>query len=121
MADGGIQSRGVATLAGGRDLCRDWPGARQDRRVIHGVVAERGGVAPVARCRSRWALTLPEREEISRGLCAGESIRQMARRLGRAPSSLSREIARHGGRHRYRALQAEAWRNAQRPKVCRLA
>lgn len=91
--------------------------------VIHGVVAERGGVAPVARCRSRRALTLPEREEISRGLCAGDSIRQMARRMGRAPSSLSREIARHGGRHRYRALQAdaEAWRNGQRPKVCRLA
>ena len=62
--------------------------------VIHGVVAERGGVAPVARCRSRRALTLLEREEISRGLCAGDSIRQMARRLGRAPSSLSREIAR---------------------------
>jgi len=91
--------------------------------VIHGVVAERGGVAPVARCRSRRALTLLEREEISRGLCAGDSIRQMARRLGRAPSSLSREIARHGGRNGYRALQAdaEAWRNAQRPKVCRLA
>jgi hypothetical protein len=66
--------------------------------VIHGVVAERGGVPPVARCRSRRALTLPEREEISRGLCAGDSIGQMARRLGRAPSSLSRKIARHGGR-----------------------
>ena len=91
--------------------------------VVHGVVAERGGVAPVARCRSRRALTLLEREEISRGLCAGDSIRQMARRLDRAPSSLSREIARHGGRNGYRALQAdaEAWRNAQRPKVCRLA
>jgi IS30 family transposase len=91
--------------------------------VIHGVVAERGGVAPVARCRSRWALTLAEREEISRSICAGDTIRQMARRMNRAPSSVSREIARHGGHSGYRALRADvqAWCNTQRPKVCRLA
>ena len=70
--------------------------------VMHGEVAERGGVAPVSRWRSRRALTLPELEEISQVRCAGDSIRQMARRMGGASSSLSREIARHGGRHRYR-------------------
>jgi IS30 family transposase len=91
--------------------------------AIYTLVARRGGVAPVQRRRSRWALTLNEREEISRGLCAGESMRTLAKRLGRAPSSVSREIARHGGRTGYRALQADtqAWRNALRPKVCRLA
>lgn len=91
--------------------------------AIYTLVARRGGVAPVQRRRSRRALTLSEREEISRGLCAGQSMRTVAKRLGRMPSSVSREIARHGGRSGYRALQADtqAWRNALRPKVCRLA
>ena len=90
---------------------------------IYTLLAQRGGVAPTPRRRSQVVLTLPEREEISRGLCAGDSIRAMARRMGRAPSSLSREIARHGCRSGYRALQADAqaWRNARRPKACRLA
>jgi len=90
---------------------------------IYTLLNKRGGVAPVAGCRSRRALTLSEREEISRGICAGESIRTLAKRIGRAASSVSREIARHGGRSGYRALQADAraWRNALRPKVCRLA
>ncbi len=90
---------------------------------IYTLLAQRGGVAPTPRRRSQVALTLPEREEISRGICAGDSIRAMARRMGRAPSSLSREIARHGDRSGYRALQADAqaWRNARRPKACRLA
>lgn len=90
---------------------------------IYTLLTKRGGVAPAERCRSRRALTLREREEISRGLSAGLSIRTLAKRMGRAASSVSREIARHGGRSGYRALQADAqaWRNAQRPKRCRLA
>jgi IS30 family transposase len=60
------------------------------------VVRPLGGIAPRIRCRSRLALTLAEREEISRGLCARRSIRQIARVLGRSPSSVSREIARKG-------------------------
>ncbi|MGH8653002.1 MAG: IS30 family transposase, partial [Gammaproteobacteria bacterium] len=90
---------------------------------IYALVAQGGGVAPQARRRSPRALSLSEREEISRGMCSGESIRTLAKRMGRAPSSVSRELTRHGGRRRYRALtaDAQAWRNAQRPKVCRLA
>jgi len=78
---------------------------------------------PAARRRSRLALTLAEREEISRGLAADTSIRQIAAGMGRSPSTVSREIARHGGPHRYRATQADtqAWNEARRPKPCRLA
>jgi IS30 family transposase len=68
-------------------------------------------------------LSTPEREEISRALAARESLRAIARRLGRAPSTISREIRRHGGATRYRAITADdrAWRQARRPKRCRLA
>jgi IS30 family transposase len=68
-------------------------------------------------------LTVSEREEISRGVAAGESVRRVASRLGRAPSTVSREIARHGGRLRYRAGEADkrAWANGRRPQVCKLA
>ena len=89
---------------------------------LHRLLRQRGGVAHL-RCRSARSLSLSEREEISRGICASDSIRAMAQRMGRAASSISREIARHGGKGRYRALDADrqAWRNAQRPKPCRLA
>jgi IS30 family transposase len=68
-------------------------------------------------------LTLSEREEISRGIAAGESARGIAVRMGRSPATVAREIARHGGRRRYRAADADgrAWRNARRPQVCKLA
>ncbi len=91
--------------------------------AIHHVVAARGGVPPKARTRSPWALTLTEREEVSRGLAIGRSFRQIAGRLGRAPSTVSREVRRHGGRTCYRASTAEAraWDRARRPKPCRLA
>lgn len=81
---------------------------------IHGVLSSNGGIVPSARRRSRLALTLTEREEISRGISSGESIRQIASRLGRAPSAVSREIARHGGRRKYRATLADsvAWQRA---------
>jgi IS30 family transposase len=82
-----------------------------------------GGIRPPPRRRSRLALTLAEREEISRGLVAGRSLRSIAGDLGRAPSTVSREIARHGGAQRYRATRAEkyAWKRALRPKPCKLA
>lgn len=82
-----------------------------------------GGIMPPVRRRSRLALTLAEREEISRGLAAGRSVRSMAFALGRSPSTVSREIGRNGGSRRYRAEAADsrAWRQALRLKPCKLA
>ena len=90
---------------------------------IHGVLSSNGGFIPPVRKRSRWALTLAEREEISRGMATALSIRQIATTLGRAPSTVSREIRRHGGAHTYRAAEADtqAWARTRRPKPCRLA
>jgi IS30 family transposase len=89
---------------------------------IEGILAETGGIRPRARCRCGLALTLPEREEISRAVAAGNSMRSMATSLGRAPSTISREIKRNGGYESYRAAQAEqaAWDRARRPKTCKL-
>ena len=80
-------------------------------------------MAPVPRRRSRLALTETEREEISRGLASAQSLRTIAHRLRRAPSTISREIQRNGGGGRYRAQRADrrAWAHARRPKRCRLA
>ena len=91
--------------------------------TIYGIVARAGGIAPAPRRRAARVLSLAEREEISRGVVGGQSLRALARQLGRAPSTISREIRRHGGRIRYRAAAADrrAWRWAQRPKPCRLA
>lgn len=90
---------------------------------IHGVLSLNGGIFPTKRRRSRLALTLLEREDISRGIAAGCSIRHIADLLGRAPSTVSREIGRHGGKKNYRAALADsaAWDRARRPKLCRLA
>src|SRR5450830_145913 len=90
---------------------------------IHGVVAANGGYVPAPRRRSARVLSLAEREEISRGLAGGLSVRLIARRLGRSPSTVSREVARHGGSERYRASRADAraWSWARRPKLCKLA
>src|SRR4051812_28930592 len=90
---------------------------------VYGVVKRQGGIAPRPRSRSSRVLSLPEREEISRHLVLGASARAIARALKRAPSTISREIHRHGGRIHYRAAQADAvaWQRAQRPKHCRLA
>ena len=86
-------------------------------------VQRRGGLVPPPRRRAARVLQCAEREEISRGLAAGESLRRIARRVGRAPSTISREIRRHGGAGRYRARAADAaaWAHARRPKRCRLA
>lgn len=90
---------------------------------IRGILAETGGIRPAPRRRSRLALTLAEREEISRAVVAGHSIRSIAASLGRAPSTISREINRNGGEERYRASQADqaAWDRTRRPKTCKLA
>src|ERR1017187_8882488 len=90
---------------------------------IQQILAETGGVRPAERCRSRLAPTLAEREEISLGLGVGDSIRSIAAQLGRAPSTISREINRNGGQDWYRANWADqaAWDRAHRPKTCRLA
>jgi DNA-binding CsgD family transcriptional regulator len=89
---------------------------------VHRILAESGGIRPSERHRSRSALTLTEREEISRGVVAGSSIRSIAASLGRAPSTISREIRRNGGRGGYRASRADqaAWDQSCRPKVCKL-
>ena len=82
-----------------------------------------GGIIPAPRSRSERHLSAAEREEISRGLATGESMRSIARRLGRAPSSVSRDIARNGGPRHYRAQAADrrSWRPARRPKCTKLA
>jgi transposase, IS30 family len=93
------------------------------RTSVSYLVRRHGGFPPPVRTRSPMALTLAEREEISRGLSAGHSVRQIARTLHRAPSTISREIARNGGQRRYRATQADekSWERTRRPKLCRLA
>ncbi len=90
---------------------------------IQGILSRTGGIRPAPRRRSLLALTLLEREEISRGAATGRSLRSIAELLHRAPSTVSREINRNGGRKRYRASTAEqaAWARAHRPKTCKLA
>ena len=113
------------TLAEKTELWRRWRQGeslnaigRALGRIAHVVryeVARTGGVPPPVRHRARLALTLAEREVISRGLARGTSLRQISRQLQRAPSTVSREVRRHGGRRRYRAAAAGgpsgvAWR-----------
>ena len=97
-------------------------GRRFDRNSssIYPLLARTGGIRPPERRRSRVALTLSEREEISIGLRAQLTLRAIARQLRRAPSTISREVQRNGGRTRYRSAQA-AWDRALRPKPCKLA
>ena len=90
---------------------------------IYPLLARTGGIRPPERRRSRLAMTLVEREEISRGLKAKMSLRSIARQLRRAPSTISREVRRNGGRCVYRAARADqaAWDRARRLKPCKLA
>jgi IS30 family transposase len=94
----------------------------RDHSSVQRILAETGGICPPKRCRSRLALTLTEREEISRAVVAGQSVRSIAAKLGRAPSTISREINRNGGVDGYRAIRADqrAWDRARRPKPCKL-
>lgn len=91
--------------------------------VVYAVVGAEGGIAPRPRRRSRLALTPTEREEISRLLARGRSLRAISQALRRAPSTVSREVGRNGGRGVYRAGAADrrAWAKGRRPKRCRLA
>jgi hypothetical protein len=95
----------------------------RDHGSIRGILLQRGGIAPRLRTRALVPLTLTEREDISRGIAAGESGRAIAERLGRAVSTVCREIGRYGGRDAYRASKpdAGAWQAALRPKACLLA
>ena len=90
---------------------------------IHGFLSQHGGIVPPVRRRSLLVLTAVEREDISRGLASGSSMRDIAKALERAASTVSREVARHGGRPEYRAQEADhqAWESALRPKRCLLA
>jgi len=95
----------------------------RDSSSIHPLISRTGGIRPLERKRSRLALTLLEREEISRSLGAGDSLRSIALRLRRPASTISREVKRNGGRDRYRAATSDkaAWNRAHRPKPCKLA
>ncbi len=95
----------------------------KEHSSIRCLVSRHGGIAPGVRRRALLALTQREREEISRGLASGSSIREIAKCLERAVSTVSREVARHGGRPEYRATEAdsEAWQSTLRPKACLLA
>jgi IS30 family transposase len=99
-------------------------GRRFDRESssVFSVISPTGGIRPADRKRGSCALSLAEREEISRGLSVGEPLRAIARRLGRSPSTISREVRRNGGAARYRATASDqaAWDRALRPKPCKL-
>ncbi|MBC5805012.1 MAG: IS30 family transposase [Candidatus Eremiobacteraeota bacterium] len=90
---------------------------------IHTILRKHGGIAPRERARSQSSLSLPHREEISRGIAAQRSVRTIAASIGVAPSTVSRELERNGGAAAYRAAAADerAWHEARRPKPCRLA
>ncbi len=95
----------------------------KDHGSIQFLLSQRGGIVPAARRRSLRTLTVAEREDISRGIASGSSIREIAKGLQRAASTVSREVARHGGGPLYRANEADhqAWESALRPKACLLA
>jgi IS30 family transposase len=115
------------------DLWRRWKAGQSLHEIgrafgkshssIRCVVSLHGGFVPAVRRRSLLALTLPEREDISRGIASGSSLRKIAQLLERAASTVSREVVRHGGRPEYRASEADqqAWKSALRPKPCLLA
>jgi IS30 family transposase len=107
---------GESLHAIGRALGKEHP-------VIHLLLKRQGGIAPLVRRRSQTALTVQEREDISRGIASGSSIRAIAKGLDRPASTVSREVARHGGRAKYRASEADlqAWESALRPQTCLLA
>jgi IS30 family transposase len=116
-----------------RDVWRRWKAGQSAHEIgrafnkppssIHCLLLPRGGIPPAARRRSRLALTRSEREDISRGIASGCSLREIASHLHRAVSTVGREVTRHGGRPAYRADTADkqAWNAALRPKRCLLA
>lgn len=119
----GTKGRAMGALEAWRVLSDIGRALNKHAASIFGVLRTRGGIYHPPRQRSRRALTLSEREEISRGVAASRSIRAIAMELGRAPSTVSREVTRNGGRGQYRAAEAEdaAWDKTRRPKACELA
>lgn len=125
-------TRAGFTLAQKSELWERWRRGEQMKLIgraigkrsssVFGQIRSTGGFTPVQRKRSQLALTPAEREEISRGLVAGQSMRMIAYLLGRAPSTICREIKRNGGVRHYRAEKADkrAWKQALRPKPCKL-
>src|SRR4051812_45399801 len=125
-----IRARSYRTKFERGELWRRWKGGDRTHEIAAAVgcdsgtvswhVRYYGGIEPPGRIRSKAQLTLAEREEISRGLAVGRSMRQIAAALDRAPSTITREIKRNGGMERYRAEPAEqaAWCRAKRPKPC---
>jgi IS30 family transposase len=128
-----VRVRDWRTVAEEQEIWRRWKegqasseigrALRKSKQTVNEVVVERGGLAPPPRRRRAASLRLSEREEISRGMAAGKSMRQIAGELGRAPSTVSRELARNTRQRGYRAHIAEsnAWQRARRPKICLLA
>ena len=115
------RSYGIAGSAGSRKAIGRAFG--KESSSIYFLVAPHGGIRPAERRRSRLALTLAEREVISRGVTVHQSARSIAKLLGRSPSTVSREMSRNGGYNRYRATLADenAWARSRRPKCCKLA
>jgi IS30 family transposase len=113
----------VAPLEGGTVVHEIGRAFGKSHSSIRCVVSLHGGFVPAVRRRSLLVLTLPEREDVSRGIASGSSIRRIAQLLDRAASTVSREVTRHGGRPEYRANEADAqaWKSALRPKPCLLA
>ena len=107
----------------GESLCSIARSLDRGHSAVQGALVRTGGIRPLEKQRSHLALSLAEREEISRGIAMGLSIRTIAAQLGRAPSTVSREINRNDGRRHYRANRADeaAWQRALRPKICKLA
>jgi len=107
---------------GGESISEISRAMRKPAGSVYTILRSNGGVVPRRRCHRQGHLTLVEREEISRALARGDSIRQIARDLDRSPSTISREVRRNKGRGRYRAIDAHdrAWYQARRPKPCRL-
>jgi IS30 family transposase len=128
-----VRTRRATSFAEKADLWKRWKDGESCSDIaralgrgtgtVHWMLREGGGIAPPERHRNARVLTLGEREEISRGLSGGESIREIAGRLSRAPSTVSRELRRNGGSEGYRAAGADgrAWNCARRPKQCKLA
>lgn len=125
--DRGLEPEQVAEMwrrwGDGQSLREIGAALGRDSGTIHWHIKQRGGIQPRARVRSHHHLTLAEREEISRGLVAGKSLRSIARDLERPASTISREVQRNGGAQAYRAVAADqcAWTRAARPKTWRLA
>jgi len=131
-----MQRRWKLSLAQRADMWGRWKAGQslntigralgKDKQVIHFLLARHGGITPRVRRRSRRALTLAEPEDIFRGVASGSSMRVIAQhlhRVHRACSTVSREVARHGGRARYRADETDqhAWVMLLRPKPCLLS